>query len=175
MPPPSDDSGRGDAESPTGEDPPAARDPGDARLLLDAMLGKLATYLRMCGYDAAYALDRGVEADDRLLAVARDEDRTLVTRDRDLAARAPDSVLLESKPVAGQLRELAAAGFALDLGEPTRCATCNGRLARVEPLESTPAYAPDPGDRAVWRCRDCGQCFWAGSHWDDVRERLDGL
>ncbi|MFW6382904.1 MAG: Mut7-C RNAse domain-containing protein, partial [Haloferacaceae archaeon] len=25
--------------------------------MLDAMLGKLATYLRMCGYDAAYVLD----------------------------------------------------------------------------------------------------------------------
>jgi uncharacterized protein with PIN domain len=35
------------------------------RLLLDAMLGNLATYLRMCGYDAADATDRGVEAADR--------------------------------------------------------------------------------------------------------------
>jgi len=41
------------------------------RLLLDTMLGKLATYLRMCGYDAAYALDEGVESDDALLAVFR--------------------------------------------------------------------------------------------------------
>ena len=41
----------------------ASAEPHD-RLLLDAMLGKLATYLRMCGHDAAYALDRGVEADD---------------------------------------------------------------------------------------------------------------
>ncbi|TKX52332.1 hypothetical protein EXE45_19560, partial [Halorubrum sp. SP9] len=52
------------------------------------MCGKLATYLRLCGYDAAYALDRGVEADDRLLDLAADEGRTLVTRDRELAARA---------------------------------------------------------------------------------------
>ncbi|WP_394348159.1 Mut7-C RNAse domain-containing protein, partial [Halorubrum sp. SP9] len=56
--------------------------------MLDVMCGKLATYLRLCGYDAAYALDRGVEADDRLLDLAADEGRTLVTRDRELAARA---------------------------------------------------------------------------------------
>jgi len=58
------------------------------RLLVDAMLGKLARYLRMCGYDAAYALDRGLEADEDLLAVARDEGRQLLTRDRQLADRA---------------------------------------------------------------------------------------
>lgn len=34
------------------------------RFLLDAMLGTLTTYLRMCGYDAAYALDHEIEADD---------------------------------------------------------------------------------------------------------------
>jgi uncharacterized protein with PIN domain len=50
-----------------------------ARLLVDATVG-LATYLRMCGHDAAYALDRGVEADDALLELARIEERRLVTR-----------------------------------------------------------------------------------------------
>jgi uncharacterized protein with PIN domain len=45
------------------------------RLLLDAMLGRLATYLRMCGYDAAYALDEGIEADDAVLDWARRDDR----------------------------------------------------------------------------------------------------
>ena len=57
-------------------------------LLCDVMLGSLVTYLRMCGYDAADALDRGIEADERLLELAREEGRTLLTRDRQLAARA---------------------------------------------------------------------------------------
>lgn len=51
------------------------------KLLLDVMCGGLTSYLRMCGHDTVYALDRGVEADDRLLAIAHEEDRTLVTRD----------------------------------------------------------------------------------------------
>ena len=49
------------------------------------MCGKLATYLRMCGHDTAYALDRGVEDDDALLAIAEAEGRTPVTRDREVA------------------------------------------------------------------------------------------
>lgn len=146
------------------------------RLLLDVMLGKLATYLRMCGYDTAYALDRDVEADDRVLATAREEGRTLVTRDEGLAARRDDSVLVRSKAVGDQLRELVDAGFALDLGErPRRCSRCNGRLEPVDEAASTPDYAPDAEERDLWRCPDCGQYFWRGSHWDDVAERLSEL
>lgn len=161
------------------------------RLLLDAMCGKLAAYLRMCGYDAAYALD-GAErgpgrtaaeprrerdpTDDDLLARAAAEGRRLVTRDRDLAGRAPDAVLLESPDVGDQLRELADAGFELTLPEePTRCGACNGPLEPVDRTEPTPEYAPTPGETDVWRCVDCGQHFWRGSHWDDVAARLATL
>ncbi|MFT4921417.1 MAG: hypothetical protein ACI8XM_000614, partial [Haloarculaceae archaeon] len=48
------------------------------RLLLDTMLGKLATYLRMCGYDTVYTLDEGIEDDDAVLALATEQDRTVV-------------------------------------------------------------------------------------------------
>jgi len=45
----------------------------DGKILVDAMCGKLARYLRMCGYDAAYTLDRGLEDDEAILAVAAEE------------------------------------------------------------------------------------------------------
>jgi hypothetical protein len=170
--------------------------PGD-RLLLDAMLGKLATYLRMCGYDAAYALDRDVEADDDLLSLAGAEDRRIVTRDRSLAERAPGAVLVTSPEVLDQLRELRDEGFDVSLAEkPTRCGRCNGPIEPVafddsgpERVDESspegtdvarsgardrPAYVPDDAD-PVWRCRECGQHFWRGSHWADVRERLRHL
>jgi uncharacterized protein with PIN domain len=188
--PPADDSGSHRALA-DGSGP--RRTPADAPLLLDVMLGKLATYLRMCGYDAAYALDRearstsertsgeeqrddprGFEADDRLVEVARDEDRLLVTRDAALAERA-DGLLLTSKPVTDQLRELSEAGFALDLSEPARCANCNGELVAVAAGDSTPEYAPEAAETRVWRCSDCGQHFWKGSHWDAVGETLRDL
>ncbi|MFB6179880.1 MAG: Mut7-C RNAse domain-containing protein [Halorientalis sp.] len=146
------------------------------RLLLDVMLGKLTTYLRMCGYDAAYALDRDTEADDRLLAMARAEGRTLVTRDRELADRANDAVLVTTRDVTDQLRELRDAGFRLALPDrPVRCGQCNGVVERVPAANSTPDYAPDPAETPVWKCRDCGQCFWTGSHWEDVAETLREL
>lgn len=144
--------------------------------LLDAMLGKLAVYLRMCGHDAAYALDRDVEADDAVLAWADDEHRTLVTRDVALAERADESILLQSREVEAQLRELADAGVALaPPAQPSRCGACNGELAAVPATGTTAAYAPDPHERDVWRCRDCGRYFWRGSHWDRVEETLSRL
>lgn len=152
---------------------PADRDP----LLLDAMLGTLATYLRMCGYDAAYALDRGVEDDDRLRELAGAEGRRLLTRDASLAGRTDGAVLLESREVTEQLRELRAAGFDLGLPDrPRRCGNCNGPLRPLDDDERRPDYVPDDlADGDVRRCRDCGQCFWRGSHWDDVRERIESL
>jgi uncharacterized protein with PIN domain len=143
------------------------------RLLLDVMCGKLAVYLRFCGHDAAYALDRGVEDDDAILAWAREEGRTLVTRD---AERAGDAVLVCATAPVDQLRELRAAGVDLTPADrPTRCGRCNGVLERVAEDAGAPSYAPDPAETAVWRCADCGQRFWRGSHWDDVRETLAGL
>ena len=160
------------------------------RVLVDAMCGTLATYLRMCGYDAAYALDRGVEADDRLLAIADDERRVVLTRDRDLAARADEAVRLTERDVLDQLRELDRAGFRIALAdEPRHCGSCNGRVERAGAGDNAgdvaegpdagdvadrPGYVPDDADPA-WRCRECGQWFWRGSHWDRVGERIAEL
>ncbi|NGM69582.1 DUF5615 family PIN-like protein [Natronolimnobius sp. AArcel1] len=146
------------------------------RLLLDVMCGGLVAYLRMCNHDTVYAGDRGLEADDVLLALAREEGRTLVTRDVELATRAaesPGSILLEEHNVEAQLAELASAGVSLELpAEPRLCGRCNGSLEAVESDAPTPAYAPTPEEFSVWRCQDCGHHFWRGSHWDRVEQTL---
>ena len=143
------------------------------RLLLDVMCGGVVSYLRMCNHDTVYAGDRGLEADDALLAVARAEDRTLVTRDVALANRADDSILLESRDVETQLAELAGAEVELTLAdEPAFCGRCNGPLERIDRTASTPEYAPEPCDIEIWYCQACGQHFWRGSHWERVADTL---
>jgi len=152
----------------------AGRDPRSTRLLVDAMLGTLSTYLRMCGYDAAAALDRGLEGDEEIRRVAAAEERTLITRDEGLAARTAGAVLLTEHDPLDQLRELREEGFRLELADaPSRCGRCNGPVERLPPDVDRPDYAPEEG--AVWRCRDCDQYFWKGSHWEDVGDRLETL
>ncbi|WP_254524163.1 Mut7-C RNAse domain-containing protein [Natrinema caseinilyticum] len=146
------------------------------KLLVDVMCGGVVSYLRMCNHDTVYAGDRGLEADDDVLAVARHEGRTVLTRDTTLAGRANESILLESRDVTDQLAELAAAGIDLALAsEPAFCGRCNGPLERVDPTAATPEYAPNPAELEVWRCRDCDQHFWRGSHWDRVAETLSAV
>ena len=141
--------------------------------LLDVMLGKLAVYLRLCGYDTVYALDRGVEEDDAILELAAADGRTLLTRDVELSNHADRSFLLTERDPHDQLAELAAAGLALDpTDEPVRCGRCNGPVDTVGRDEETPEYAPATAEQEQWRCTDCGQVFWKGSHWDRMRETL---
>lgn len=144
------------------------------RLVTDAMLGRLTTYLRMCGHDTVYAPDADLESDGEIRGFAREEDRELLTRDVELAAATEDSLLLESKEIRPQLRELRETGFELRLPDtPERCSACNGSVERVSGDEQPPEYAPDPVSTPLWRCRACGQYFWKGSHWDDVARTLD--
>lgn len=140
---------------------------------LDVMLGKLAVYLRLAGYDTAYAGDRGIESDDRILELAASEGRILLTRDVQLAERADRSILLTKRDVEDQLAELREAGVALEADdEPSRCGRCNGRLDAVSKESETPEYAPDAAETDCWRCRDCGQVFWKGSHYERMKKAL---
>jgi uncharacterized protein with PIN domain len=156
---------------------PTCRDAdSQTRFLVDGMCGGVLTYLRMCGHDAVFAPDRALEADDAVADAAREEQRTVITRDRDLAALAGDAVLLRAHEPEAQLEELAAAGVDFSLAEPPeRCGRCNGSLESVPDSETTDEYAPDPADEPVWRCVDCGQYFWKGSHWERVVATLETL
>lgn len=123
----------------------------------------------MMGYDVLYAPDESMETDDEVIEFAERTDRCIVTRDRDIAART-DAVLIDSLEVEDQLRELRSKGFTLELTTPTRCSLCNGELT---PTEDHSENAPH--DQRVWVCGECGQHYWKGSHWRDVRETLEEI
>jgi len=151
------------AESPGG---PA----GPPRFLVDTMLGRLATWLRLLGYDAAYF--RG--PDTELVARARRESRILLTRDSRLPGgrRLPPHLLVQSDRVGPQLAEVVAA-FGLDLRRPAerRCPRCNQPLLsreRAAVADRVPEYVWSHQE-AFWGCPGCGRIYWAGSH----RRRID--
>jgi uncharacterized protein with PIN domain len=140
------------------------------------MCGGVLTYLRMSGYDAVFAPDLELEADEAIAAEARDRGRTVITRDRNLASLSDDAILLGERDPEAQLEELATAGIEFSLAEPPeRCGRCNGPLESVPDSEPTDDYAPNPAEEPVWCCADCGQYFWKGSHWDRVAATLENL
>ncbi len=98
-------------------------------LLLDAMLGRLARWLRLMGYDAAYLADTD---DIEVVRLARAEGRLVLTRDRGLATRRGiDAMLIDSQTLDEQLAQVAEEiGGAPEPVTP-RCAVCNVPLAAL--------------------------------------------
>jgi len=145
------------------------------RWLVDEMLGRLARFLRILGYDTVYA--RGIP-DEEIRQRALSEGRTLITRDGPLAARTSGAIVLVSTDLAGQLRELWAIRPELSrVPRFDRCTRCNGSLVPVEQAAARERGVPvhvletaAPG--TVYGCSDCGQMYWEGTHTAKIREFL---
>jgi hypothetical protein len=149
-----------------------AAEPAEAapRFLVDTMLGRLATWLRILGYDAAYF--RGEDRD--LLARAWHEGRILLTRDTRLLRRRriPPHLCIVSDRVTEQLRQVVGA-FALAPIRPaaSRCPRCNIALTAQDKAAvagRVPEFVWSRHDR-FWTCPGCQRIYWAGSH----RKRMD--
>ena len=144
------------------------------KLLCDHMLGSLARWLRFMGYDTAYP-EPG--PDRTLVERVRAEDRILLTRDKELAARVIGAVRIRSDILADQIREVAAA-LPLRLVNPlSRCSLCNEILvsASMEDVEDLVPEGVRSRHRTFWRCPSCGRVYWRGTHWDKVVARLNEL
>ncbi len=157
------------------QDPPSNKD-DLPRLVVDAMCGRLAKWLRLLGYDAEYWR---AGADEALIAHAQAEGRLIVTRDGPLAGRrGVAAILIHAEELDRQLAEVRAAlgGMPGRLPTPfTRCPECNGALL---PLDH--AGARDLVPPYVWhtqqefrRCAACHRVYWKGSHWPALHARLE--
>lgn len=144
------------------------------RFAADAMLGRLARWLRVLGFDTSY--DPAL-TDADLVRLANEQGRTLLTRDRHLLAELHPALAHEVRQDAplDQLRELIAAQHLAAPAELfTRCLLCNAVLSRLGQEEASrllPAGVQGiPGP--VCRCPACGKVYWHGSH---VRRMRDAL
>jgi len=148
------------------------------RFVSDRMLGTLCRYLRFMGYDTVSAnnLSSGnFQEDTLLLRIAREEGRVLLTRDRELAARAGmNGVLVRPDDVMGQVRQLLNTGFIDGALRMTRCSLCNTELREATPDEIAGAdYAPsDNGGFTFFFCPCCRKLYWDGSHGKHLADRI---
>jgi uncharacterized protein with PIN domain len=142
------------------------------RLLADGMLGRLAKWLRLLGYDTGYD---NIAPDTELARRARAEGRVLLTRDRELAGRhGLQTLLIESEILDEQVREVYGT-----LGPPpdpalSRCAICNEPLqaiARCEVVDRVPPYVYRTQNE-FRRCPKCGRIYWPGTHYDAMSTQM---
>lgn len=153
----------------------------EPRLLCDGMLGSLARWLRLVGFDTAYAAS--TLSDDEVLALCGREGRLLVTRDVSLHQRGLRMGLscqvLDDESVLDQVQVLVRRG-ALRLDPArffSRCTRCNGGLEKETPAAVRGSVPPAVFDQheEFWRCASCGHIYWKGTHVEEIHRRLAGL
>jgi hypothetical protein len=145
------------------------------RFFADIMLGSLARWLRILGYDTAY--DNTIE-DEELVRRCREEGRIALTRDRRLVRHRSllRAILVRSDRLGHQVRQV------LDeIGEQPaperlfrRCLHCNLPLRPADPAAvagSVPPYILETQPRFL-SCPACGRVYWAGTHRARVLQRL---
>lgn len=147
------------------------------RFVADAHLGALARLLRMSGFDTLY--DNDFE-DGQIAAMAAEQQRIVLTRDRELLKRRIVSrgCYVHALKPALQLRELFER---LDLARSARpfslCVHCNLPLHEV-PTEQARARVPPRAAMLYSRflgCDGCQRLYWEGSHWRNMCALLGPL
>lgn len=127
------------------------------------MLGKLARYLRILGYDTYYSSEL---KDSELLEVCN-MGRILLTSDKGLyqtaVKRSCQGYLIPpGVPMPKLLAMLAKEGLIelnIDIRK-SRCPICNGELAKDTDEARLPTLR-----RETYKCNNCGNIYWIGSHW----------
>ena len=143
------------------------------RFAADSMLGTLAKWLRVMGYDALY-FQRGEDVE--LERIALREGRTLLTRDGEIVKRGNcPSILIRSDQLPQQLREvIAELSLKWESKAFTRCLVCNLPLVQTEKEKvknRVPPYVYHTQKRFMI-CPGCGRIYWPGTHWQRMTERL---
>lgn len=145
------------------------------RFLLDAHLGRLASYLRMLGVDAAFEQAR--VDDDELMRLAAREGRVLLTKDRALVSRCPPGLaqrVWEDHP-RRQLEEVAGRfGLWREARPFTRCLRCNWPLVAQQASRVAGKVPEDvlARHRSFRQCTRCGRIYWEGSHFQRMAKLL---
>ena len=150
------------------------------KFLIDGMLGKLARWLRLLGYNVEYLSN---VPDKQLIEAARKENRVLLTSDIQLyrlaAARGIDTYLVEGKTEAEKLAKVSRRfEIKLDINTRTsRCTTCNSPLKPVS-KQQIKSKIPERTLKAYeefWRCSNpkCSKIYWSGRQWQNIIETLE--
>jgi len=147
------------------------------RFVADVMLGRLAKWLRIAGFDVLYS---NRFPDNELVRISNGEARVLLSRDTRLLVRKAVRlfIFLESQELSMQIRQVFEAmhltGFPPLL---TRCLSCNEPLqeaARESVRGAVPEFVFETQVHFK-SCPRCGRVFWAGTHRDAVVRNLEKL
>lgn len=136
------------------------------KFVADVMLGKLARWLRLIGYDTIYEPKLPLK---ELIKIANEEDRIFLTRSKRIVEEnnIKNFYIVKSEKFKEQLAEVIKN---LNLDTETnlfsRCSICNTEIVEVDKssiAELIPAQTAESFDE-FYKCPKCGKIYWSGSH-----------
>lgn len=149
---------------------------------VDAMLGHLATWLRLLGFDSRY--DPDID-DAEVLRIVESEDRALLTSDLELHETAIERGL-QSILVRGSVDEEVAMVLRKFNIRPkvdpsrARCSKCNGELVELrgdqrELVRSLVHERTFNHYDVFWFCASCKSVYFQGGYWDNILQYMNRI
>lgn len=144
------------------------------RFILDVHLARLARRLRLLGLDCWY---QPGSADEEIIRLALAQRRTILTRDRGLLHQpaVQHGYYVRATEPTRQLQEVLSR-FELypQLAPFSRCTLCNGLIEAVDKERVRSQVKPQVYRlfEEFFRCGDCGQVYWQGSHYERMLRDL---
>lgn len=149
----------------------------EIKFIADVHLGKLARYLRLCGFDTLYEKDY---TDDEIVIISSLQKRIILTRDKRLLnnKKVTHGIRIRSGYPESQLKEVFNRLDLKNLAKPfTRCMGCNSLLADVPKekiIDRLPPRTKDFYD-TFRLCPQCDQIYWEGSHFQRMKDFINNF
>lgn len=147
------------------------------KFIVDCMLGKLAKWLKILGFDVLYFSK--IE-DERVIILAREESRILLTRDTTLLSKAKNvkGLFVTSENWKIQLHQVLNEFDLWKQVKPySRCIACNAELKYLTRKRAKNLVTPFVYEhaRSFALCGSCGRVYWKGTHYKDMSAKLNRL
>jgi hypothetical protein len=145
------------------------------RFILDVHLGKLASSLRMLGFDTLYRNDF---EDPEIAQISASEDRIVLTRDLGVLMRSLVTrgyYVRSTKPERQIIEVLQRFQLVENVKPFQRCIRCNGTLAGVDKkliVDRLPPQTKRQIDK-YYCCTNCQQIYWQGAHFQRMEQFVE--
>lgn len=138
------------------------------------MVGKLARYMRMAGYDVMYINNA---SDDQIIKIARETDRIILTRDSLMLARREFKkgiikyLYIKEDKLENQLDQIKSELKISLKPNLVRCIECNEKLIKVKKEDiknKVPPYVYKTQKNFLY-CKNCDKYYWRGTHYQNIK------
>ena len=147
------------------------------KFIVDCMLGKLAKWLKILGFDTLYF---SMIEDSDFLRLAKEEERVILTRDTGLIKKSGrmKKLFIESENWKIQVRQVLDAFNLWEKASPnSRCIECNVQLKDLPKRKARNLVTPFVYEHAesFALCPNCQRIFWQGTHFQDMEYKIQEI